>query len=64
MATRWGGAPCGCQVTFDTFEGEEPINPIVEVDCGRHGKLAPAEHIKSVLAFSRAMGALETKAAD
>lgn len=61
MATRWRDAPCGCTVIFDDFVGDEPVNPQVEFDCGKHGKLAPAEHLKAVLAFSRAMQARTTE---
>ena len=64
MATRWLDSPCGCIVVYDAWHAEGPVNPVVEHDCGRHGKLEPREHLLAVLSSSRAMGALQGKRAD
>lgn len=55
MATRWRLESCPCVVTYDGLNGDTPINPTVEHDCGAHGAdLSPADHFAKVLAFNRA----------
>ena len=61
MATRWRSITCGCVLTYEGLEppnGDVAIKPIVEVDCGAHGKGLTAQQVyAAVLASSRAITA-------
>lgn len=60
MATRWRLDSCACVLTFEGLNGDIPVKPGVENDCGQHGKgLTPAKLFAAALAFNRASARLK-----
>lgn len=63
MGTRWRPDTCACVLVYDGLEESgRPINPVVEHDCGAHGKWEDAYvHFARVVAYNRAVGKLKLR---